>query len=161
MPITGLAFYQQPEVVRVFGAASVEPPLVPFIRNLRAAWEKSIPAAPHVGGSNDPEQDLLHILGMDASSTVFRGRSVVGDGFLYNWLALLGVPGLLVFVTVAVRVTGLPVVAGFGVATTLVVVAVPLDSVKLTHQPVIEAVIGLPRMSEKSFHIPLGLAPTN
>ncbi len=38
----------------------------------------------------DPDQQLMNVLGMDASSMTFQGRSVMGDVFLWNLLRFMG-----------------------------------------------------------------------
>ncbi len=40
----------------------------------------------------DPDQNLMSVLGMDASSMNFQGRAVLGNVFLWNFLNFLGVP---------------------------------------------------------------------
>jgi hypothetical protein len=91
LPVTALESYDQPSGIRLLPSVSVEPRLVGLIQKLRETWVKSSESAPHVG-AGDPDQDLLHVLGMDASSTTLHGRTVVGDSFLYNWLLLIALP---------------------------------------------------------------------
>ena len=47
---------------------------------------------PHMQRGGDPDQNLMSVLGMDASSMNFQGRSVVGGAFLWNLLNFFGVP---------------------------------------------------------------------
>jgi hypothetical protein len=63
-------------------------------RLLLPAWEASWPAAPHLDAGGDPDQELLSVLSMDASSVNFRGRRVLGDDALWNVLAFLDPEGL-------------------------------------------------------------------
>src|SRR5260370_25519309 len=70
----------------------------PVVRRMTALLQKICPIwadfarfAPHGGRSNDPDQDLLAILAMDASARQVRVRRVMGDGAwlnlaqLFNW----------------------------------------------------------------------------
>jgi hypothetical protein len=83
LPTTALQYYAPPELrQQLFG--SLQPALIAFFKGLTAAWVGSIPDAPHIG-AGDPDQDLLHVLGMDASSTTFDGRDVLGELFVTNW----------------------------------------------------------------------------
>jgi hypothetical protein len=56
--------------------------LVPYFQNALPIWEQSYAQTPRVGGSSDPDADLVGILGMDASSTSYQYRYVLGPGFL-------------------------------------------------------------------------------
>jgi hypothetical protein len=71
----------------------VETAVLQMARRLLPVWTASAPAAPHVGATpGDPDADLLHVLGMDASSMAFRGRHVLGDKLLWNLMSFLAVP---------------------------------------------------------------------
>jgi hypothetical protein len=70
----------------------VETALVDFIRRVRPSWLASTASTPHVDRSGDPDQELIGALGMDASSMTFRGRQLMGDNFLWNYMSFLGVP---------------------------------------------------------------------
>ncbi len=88
LPATALQFYaRQPN--RAF--ANLEPALVALLKRLTGAWVNGIPGAPHVG-AGDPDQDLLHVLGMDASSMTYDARDVLGEFFLTNWQVFDGMP---------------------------------------------------------------------
>jgi hypothetical protein len=73
-------------------AGAVEPGLVDFVRRLWPTWLASSAGAPHMQRGGDPDQNLMSVLGMDASSMNFQGRAVLGDVFLWNFLNFLGVP---------------------------------------------------------------------
>src|SRR5262249_28400689 len=47
------------------------------------------PDVPRVGGSGDPDGDLLSVLGMDASAREVRIRGVIGETGTWNLLQLL------------------------------------------------------------------------
>jgi hypothetical protein len=59
--------------------------LLGFLKTASAIWLKSSASTPRVGATADPDKDLAGILGMDASSMAFRGRSVLGDEFSWNF----------------------------------------------------------------------------
>ncbi|MFM0330093.1 hypothetical protein [Paraburkholderia strydomiana] len=89
LPVTALRFYPRQE--QAIGSAAFEPQLVAFLQRLLAAWTTSVDGAPHIGAGN-PDQDLLHVLGMDASSMHFDGREILGQNFLTNWQIFAGIP---------------------------------------------------------------------
>jgi hypothetical protein len=74
------------------GAGNVEPALAALLRQLWPAWLSSSASAPQLQPDGDPDQSLMSVLGMDASSMMFRGRPVLGDAFLWNFLHFLGLP---------------------------------------------------------------------
>src|SRR5216683_2053284 len=57
----------------------------------RDVWLKSAESTPLIRPGGDPDAQLTGVLGMDASSSSFRARYVLGEGFLWNWLAWMGV----------------------------------------------------------------------
>lgn len=62
-------------------------------QRLLPAWTASAADAPHVGGTpGDPDTDLTHVLGMDASSMTFRGRHFFGDELLWNLIGFMALP---------------------------------------------------------------------
>ena len=64
-----------------------------MVRRLLPSWTASAAAAPHLGGTpGDPDADLAHVLGMDASSMSFRARHVLGDQLLWNLMGFLAEP---------------------------------------------------------------------
>jgi len=87
LPVTSLSRYRPDE--RLTGG-SIEPGLVDFIRRLWPNWLGSSFGAPHMQNTGDPDKELVGLLGMDASSMTFRGRQILGDGFLWNYMQFLG-----------------------------------------------------------------------
>lgn len=88
LPTTAMQFYPTDSVL---GQQSLEQQLVAFFQKLRNAWRASTSTAPQFGGA-DPDQDLLHVLGMDASSMRFDGREQLGPSFVLNLQMLAGIP---------------------------------------------------------------------
>lgn len=88
LPVTAMQFYPAEPVLR---QQSVEQQLVAFFQKLRNAWRTSTAAAPHFG-AGDPDQDLLHVLGMDASSMRFDGREQLGPNLVLNLQTFAGIP---------------------------------------------------------------------
>lgn len=88
LPVTSLGNYR-PESD---AAGQIEPNLVSFIRKLWPTWLASSASAPHMQRGGDPDQNLMSVLGMDASSMNFQGRPVLGNAFLWNFWNFLGVP---------------------------------------------------------------------
>ncbi len=87
LPVTSLSRY--PADARSSG--SIEPKLVELIRRLWPSWLKSSAAAPHMENTGDPDREMVGLLGMDASSLTFRGRKVLGDEFLWNYVLFQGI----------------------------------------------------------------------
>ena len=87
LPVTSLRAYP-----RRGQRETAELALVEFLERLLPLWVKSAPSAPHIGASNDPDADLLAVLGMDASSMTFHGRRVLGDDVMWNYLLFLNLP---------------------------------------------------------------------
>lgn len=90
LPITSLKRYKPTQTKAA--APSIEAPLVDFIERLWPVWLKSSDTAPHMQNTGDPDRQLVAILGMDASSMAFRGRTILGDDFLWNYLDFLRLP---------------------------------------------------------------------
>jgi hypothetical protein len=88
LPVTSLFNYSSTNE----SAGAVEPGLVNFVRQLWPTWLSSSSAAPHMQRGGDPDQNLMSVLGMDASSMNFQGRTVLGNVFLWNLLNFFGVP---------------------------------------------------------------------
>ncbi|MGH3296767.1 MAG: hypothetical protein ACRDP7_33740 [Trebonia sp.] len=87
LPVTSTAMFE-PEGDDQTGAAVLR-----LVRALLPAWTASAAGAPHVGATpGDPDTDLAHVLGMDASSSTFRGRHFLGDHLLWNLAGFLGLP---------------------------------------------------------------------
>lgn len=62
-----------------------------FMRTLNATMAKLVPMAAHIGaeGDQDPFQNLLNTLGLQASSIEFYRRHAVGSKYLWNLQALI------------------------------------------------------------------------
>lgn len=90
LPITSLKRYK-PAQTRM-AVPSVEAPLVDFIQRLWPVWLQSSANAPHMQNAGDPDAQFAAVLGMDASSMAFRGRTILGDDFLWNYLTFLRLP---------------------------------------------------------------------
>jgi hypothetical protein len=88
VPITSLRRYP---TEGTFLGGSVEPGLVNFLLRLWPNWLASAATAPHMQNTGDPDAELVQILGMDASSMTFRGREILGDEFLWNYIDFLGI----------------------------------------------------------------------
>ncbi len=88
LPVTSLKRYRPPRLEPP--AATVEMGLVTFILRLWPAWLASSTDVPHMQNTGDPDAQLIGLLGMDASSTNFRGRQVFGADFLWNYMIFLG-----------------------------------------------------------------------
>jgi hypothetical protein len=86
LPVTSLQAY----AMAADTTGPVEAGLVSFIRKLWPTWLTSSANAPHLAPGQDPDQNLLSVLGMDASSVAFQGRSVLGGIFLWNLLGFTG-----------------------------------------------------------------------
>jgi hypothetical protein len=82
LPVTPL-----PEAAEV--AQTPAATLAGLLTRLVPAWQASVAAAPHIGATSDPDQDLAQVLGMDASSVDFRARQVIGDDAMWNLLQFL------------------------------------------------------------------------
>ena len=71
----------------------VESAVLQMAQRLLPAWIASAASAPHLGATpGDPDADMAHVLGMDASSMSFRARHVLGDQLLWNLIGFLAVP---------------------------------------------------------------------
>ncbi|XUL85297.1 hypothetical protein ACQ86D_00140 [Streptomyces galilaeus] len=64
-----------------------------MLRRLLPFWQAGIGLAPRVGRTDDPDGDLLGMLGMDASTREVRLRSVLGEDFLRNLFGWFGWDG--------------------------------------------------------------------
>jgi hypothetical protein len=90
LPVTSLNRYRLDD--RQFGAGTIEPALVDFVKRLWPTWLASSDSVPHIQRAGDPDKELVGLLGMDASSLAFRGRQVFGDQFLWNYINFLRIP---------------------------------------------------------------------
>jgi hypothetical protein len=73
-------------------AGPVEPGLVSFVTKLLPTWLASSASAPRMQRGGDPDQSLMAVLGMDASSMAFQGRQILGNEFLWNLFNFFGLP---------------------------------------------------------------------
>lgn len=89
VPATSFSRYQP---ASVFVRRSIEPSVVNFVRALWPSWLASSGAAPHMQNTGDPDKELASVLGMDASSMTFRGRKILGDDFLWNYMIFINIP---------------------------------------------------------------------
>jgi hypothetical protein len=69
----------------------VEAHLAPLLRNLRGIWQELVPRVPRVGATGDPDEDLLAVLGMEASTREARLRRVLGPQFQLQLFATLNI----------------------------------------------------------------------
>jgi len=90
LPVTSLSNYAV-----TAASGPIEPALVNLVRHLLPVWLSSSSGSPRMQPGGDPDQDLMSVLGMDASSLAFRGRAVLGGTFLWNFMHLLAVPAAL------------------------------------------------------------------
>jgi hypothetical protein len=60
------------------------------LKTLRSVWRDGVRDVPRIRASADPDGDLLHTLGMDASAREVRVRRVLGGEFLLNLQRFLG-----------------------------------------------------------------------
>ena len=66
--------------------------LPPVLQTLRGIWASQIARVPRIGRTDDPDGDLLTVLGMDASTREVRVRHVLGRDSQWNLLQFMGVP---------------------------------------------------------------------
>lgn len=74
------------------GATGVDVELPALLQRLRSVWRAQLDQVPRVGRTQDPDADLLAVLGMDASTREVRVRRVHGPDFQTNLLAFLAIP---------------------------------------------------------------------
>ena len=86
LPVTSLQLYNESSDF----AGPAETALLNFVRKSWPIWLASTTGAPCMLAGGDPDQQLMNVLGMDASSMTFQGRSVMGDVFLWNLLRFMG-----------------------------------------------------------------------
>ncbi|RZF27300.1 hypothetical protein EVC45_23280 [Paraburkholderia sp. UYCP14C] len=68
LPVTSLAQYRlNPKL-----AGPIEPNITAFLQKLWPDWLSSTNGAPHMQRGGDPDQNLMSVLGMDASSMTFQ-----------------------------------------------------------------------------------------
>jgi hypothetical protein len=88
LPVTSLRNYG----IAAATAGPVEPGLVSFVTKLWPTWLASSASAPRIERGGDSDQNLMAVLGTDASSMAFQGRPVLGNEFLWNLVLYLGLP---------------------------------------------------------------------
>ncbi|WP_133244903.1 hypothetical protein [Caulobacter radicis] len=66
------------------------PDLAPLLRTARSIWRAVLSRAPHIGAPGDKNDTLLQILGMEARSSRFDLRSLIGGQYGRRLLELLG-----------------------------------------------------------------------
>jgi hypothetical protein len=86
LPVTSLTLWQSAVDATPFDIALPE-----RLRTLRDVWQQHLDEVPRVGRSNDPDQDLLDVLSMDASAREVRVRRVVGEEAYANLVNLFGI----------------------------------------------------------------------
>jgi hypothetical protein len=69
---------------------AVDRALPSTLRTLRALWLQQSGQVPRVGRTGDPDQDLLEILGLDASTREVRVRPVLGEDATWNLFGIWG-----------------------------------------------------------------------
>ena len=72
------------------GARGADRELPPVLRTLAGLWLAKSAQVPRVGASDDPDADLLGILGMEASAREVRVRAVLGEDVQWNLFGLFG-----------------------------------------------------------------------
>ena len=71
---------------------AVEQNLQPVLLSAKDIWLKAAAAStPLIRPGGDPDAQLTSVLGMDASSSSYRARYVLGEDFFWNWLGWLGI----------------------------------------------------------------------
>ncbi len=65
---------------------------VTILRNLLDPYSRAVANVPRLGGTADPDQDLLSVLRMDAVSAQYAVRPLVGANYVNNFWAFTGAP---------------------------------------------------------------------
>ena len=73
-------------------AGPAETQLVPLLRNLRNVWTGQVAQVPRMGATDDPDADLLAVLGLDASTREVRARTVLGPDVQNQLFTVLNIP---------------------------------------------------------------------
>ena len=106
LPVTSLTQFKSLE-------GPVPDRLADLLRGVRAAWERSVSAAPHVGRTSAVTSDLLALLGADAVSRIYAARTAYGRHYLMNLGWLYGTDDTAWWDTLRTRVRGVAAVLGF------------------------------------------------
>jgi hypothetical protein len=85
LPVSSLPLWQAED--RVLG---IERELPAALLKLSEVWAARTAEVPHVGRSTDPDEDLLSILGVHASTREVRVRPVLGEDAQWNLFGLFG-----------------------------------------------------------------------
>jgi hypothetical protein len=86
LPVSSLAHWKSRR-----DASVTERTLPDVLRTLRAMWLAEVPRVPRVGRTpDDPDKDLVEMLGLDASTREIRIRPAFGVDFYRNLFGLLG-----------------------------------------------------------------------
>jgi hypothetical protein len=85
LPVSSLARWQARNPKDGF-----ERELITALRRLQPLWLARIGDVPRIGRSDDPDGDLLAVLGMDASTREVRVRAVLGEETQWNLFGLFG-----------------------------------------------------------------------
>lgn len=83
LPVTSLQDWKQTE------ASTAIQQLVTFLRRMQPVWMRSAVNAPQITRGGDPDQELLEVLGMDASSQSYRARHGLLDEVVINTMRFL------------------------------------------------------------------------
>jgi hypothetical protein len=89
LPTTSLAIAARPRR-QSSGSARARGVLAQLCELLLPVWQSSTGGVPRVGATADPDQDLVQMLGMDASSVAYRARQVIGENAFWNITSFLG-----------------------------------------------------------------------
>ena len=87
LPVTSVSHWAPP------APTALQTGLHRLMSLLRSTWFQSSHAVPQTGGSSNPGDDLVGILGMDASALEYRLRYGVGPEIVGNWSIMFDLPG--------------------------------------------------------------------
>jgi len=82
LPATSLGAYEP-------GRPPLLQPLSAFLRRLLPRWITSAARTPRITTGGDPDQELVSVLGQDASGRSYRVRDVTGSRFIFNYMRFL------------------------------------------------------------------------
>ena len=69
-----------------------------ILRRLLPLWKNAVPGVPRIGRSADPDEDLLHVLGMEAGTREVRVRNGLGPIAIINLCQSLGFLGAAIWI---------------------------------------------------------------